>query len=205
MTVPFKTEVIKYLDILSLEAKSTNSVNTICLQNDKVIGHNTDIDGFRLSLDNSKFNLRDKKIFVLGAGGVVPSIIFTLKKMNVSEIIISNRTKTKAENLKKLFNNIKVVEWGEVPIFDMIINATTLGLNKNDKINLNFSKNIHDKFFYDIIYNPKETNFLKIGKKVGNKVENGKMMFIFQAAAAFNIWHKIQPNVDNEVIKLLDV
>ena len=66
----------------------------ICrLKNDKVIGHNTDIKGFELSIKNLKFNIVDKKILILGAGGVVPSIIFALNKMKVSKIIISNRTK----------------------------------------------------------------------------------------------------------------
>mgnify|MGYP001218517263 FL=1 len=145
-----------------------------------------------------------KKILILGAGGVVPSIIFALNKMKASEIIISNRTRTKAENLKKIFKNIKTVEWGEVPDFDLIINATSIGLNQKDKLNLNFSKTKKGKFFYDVIYNPKETNFLKTGQMLGNKTENGKKMFINQAAEAFRIWHGIDPEIDNEVNELLD-
>ena len=64
---------------------------------------------------------------------MVPSIIFALIKMKVSKIKISNRTKEKAENLKKLFKNIEIIEWGEIPNFDMIINATSIGLKKEDK------------------------------------------------------------------------
>ena len=86
---------------------------------------------------------------------------------------------------------------------DMIINATSVGLNLEDRINLDFSK-IQNKFFYDVIYNPSETNFLKTGKKLNNKVFNGKMMFIFQAFHAFKIWHNLSPTIDDEVIKLLD-
>ena len=67
----------------------------------------------------------------------------------------------------------------------MIINATSLGLNKNDQIDLDFSEIGTNKFFYDVIYNPKETNFLKTGKKMGNEIENGKLMFIYQAFMAF--------------------
>ena len=78
------------------------------------------------------FKVNDKKIFILGAGGVVPSIIFALNKMKVSKISIINRTKEKADNLKKLFKNIEIKEWGEIPNFDMIINATSLGLKKED-------------------------------------------------------------------------
>ena len=205
VTVPFKKAVIPYLDILSLEAQCTQSVNTIYLVKDKVIGHNTDISGFELGVKNSKFEITGKKILILGAGGVVPSIIFALNKMKVSEITISNRTKVRAESLKFLFKDIKIINWGEISKFDMIINATSLGLNKDDQIDLDLSKVGKNKFFYDVIYNPRETNFLKIGKKMGNKTENGKLMFIYQAFTAFKVWHGVEPEINNEVIELLDL
>ena len=204
VTVPFKKSAIPYLDELSLEAQNTQSVNTIYFRNSKVIGHNTDIIGFETSIKKSKYDLNNKEILILGAGGVVPSIIFALNKMKVSKIKISNRTKEKSQDLKKIFKNIEIVEWGEVPNFDMIINATSLGLKEKDKINLNFSTISKNKFFYDVIYNPQETNFLKTGKSLGNKILNGKLMFIYQALSAFNIWHGIKPDVNENVIKLLD-
>ena len=169
-----------------------------------MIGHNTDIFGFEISIKKSKYNLKDKEVLILGAGGVVPSIIFALNKMKISKIKISNRTKDKAENLKTIFKNLEIIEWGEVPNFDMIINATSLGLKKEDKIDLDFSSTSKNKFFYDVIYNPIETNFLKIGKSLGNVTLNGKLMFIYQALSAFNIWHGLKPDVDRNIIRLLD-
>ena len=204
VTVPFKKAVIPYLDKLTFDSETTQSVNTIHLEDDKLVGHNTDIEGFERSIQDLKLDLINKKALVLGAGGVVPSIIFALNKMKVSEVIISNRTKSKAENLKDLFKNIKIVEWGEIPEFDIIINATSVGLKNEDKINLDISKVGKNKFFYDVIYKPSETNFLKVAKKLGNKTENGKMMFIYQAQGAFKIWHGIQPRITPEVIKILD-
>ena len=204
VTVPFKKAVIPYLDKLTFESESTQSVNTIHLEDNKLVGHNTDIEGFERSVQDLKLNLINKKALVLGAGGVVPSIIFALNKMKVSEVIISNRTKSKAESLKDLFKNIKIVEWGEIPEFDIIINATSVGLKNEDKMNLDISKVGKNKFFYDVIYKPSETNFLKVGKKLGNKTENGKMMFIYQAQGAFKMWHGIQPIINQEVIKILD-
>ena len=204
VTVPFKKAVIPYLDQLTPESKSTQSVNTIHLEDNKLIGHNTDIEGFEKSMQDLKLSMINKKVLILGAGGVVPSIIYVLNKMNVSEVIISNRTKSKADSLKDLFKNIKIVEWGEIPEFDLIINATSIGLKNDDKINLDISKIGNNKFFYDVIYKPNETNFLKVGKKLGNKTENGKMMFIYQALGAFKLWHGIQPDIDTEVIKILD-
>ena len=204
VTVPFKKAIIPFLDELTNEAQSTQSVNTLYLINNKVTGHNTDIIGFETSIKESKFNLFDKEVLILGAGGVVPSIIFALNKMNVSKIIISNRTREKAENLKKLFKNIEIIDWGRVPNFDMVINATSIGLEKEDQIKLDFSSISKNSLFYDVIYNPKETNFLKIGKKMGNMTLNGKLMFIYQALFAFNIWHGIEPNINEDVMKLID-
>ena len=204
VTVPFKKAVIPYLDKLTFESESTQSVNTIHLEDDKLVGHNTDIEGFERSIQDLKLDLINKKALVLGAGGVVPSIIFALNKMKVSEVIISNRTKSKAESLKDLFKNIRIVEWGEIPEFDIIINATSVGLKDEDKMNLDISKVGKNKFFYDVIYKPSETNFLKTGKKLGNRTENGKMMFIYQAQGAFKMWHGIQPEINPELIKILD-
>ena len=204
VTVPFKKAVIPYLDELSIEAKSTQSVNTIYLKDNKVMGHNTDIDGFENSIKKSKFDLNNKEVLILGAGGVVPSIIFTLLKMKASQIILSNRSREKAENLKKLFNDLKIINWGEIIDFDIIINATSVGLKKNDKLDLNFPKIGKDKFFYDVIYNPNETDFLRQGKKLNNKTQNGEKMFVYQALAAFKIWHGVQPTIDDKVLEIFN-
>ena len=204
VTVPFKKSAIPFLDELSAEANETQSVNTIYLNNGKTIGHNTDIAGFELAIKYSKYNISNKKIFILGAGGVVPSIIFSLNKMKASKIIVSNRTKEKAEDLKDLFKDLDIVDWGDMPNFDMIINATSIGLKKEDEIKLEYSNIGSNKFFYDVIYNPRETNFLKKAKGSGNKTENGKMMFVYQAHQAFTIWHKLMPEIDDEVIKLIE-
>ena len=100
ITVPFKKTVIPYLDKLSPEAEQTQSVNTIILNNNCLVGHNTDIAGFTKAIKNLNFNIKGKKIIILGAGGVVPSIITALTKMDVSKIIVSNRTKKKGRGFK---------------------------------------------------------------------------------------------------------
>ena len=205
VTVPFKNDVIPFLDMLTEESKITQSVNTIYMYNKKLVGHNTDIKGFELSLKEIQFELKNKSVFILGAGGVVPSIIYALEKLGASKIVVSNRTKQKAENLKKNFSNISIVDWGEQPEFDMIINATSLGLSKEDNIGLNFNNINKEKLFYDVIYNPKETNFLRTGKSLGCQVSNGKMMFIYQAFEAFKLWHKVEPKINVELKKFLDL
>ena len=204
VTVPFKKSVIAFLDELTPLANETKSVNMIYKQKNKVIGHNTDVGGFELALKHVNFDVKNKKIFILGAGGVTTSIVLSLKKMKAGKIILSNRTKSKAEAISKIYSGIEIIDWGATPDFDMIINTTSLGLNKDDEINLNYERIGSNKFFYDVIYNPKQTNFLLKAKQLGNKVENGKMMFIYQAHQAFTIWHKIIVNIDKETIKLLD-
>ena len=106
-----------------------------------------------MSIQRSNIDLSNKKVLVLGAGGVVPSIIYALTKMHVKKIIVSNRTKDKADHLKTFFKDIDVIDWGKLSDFDMIINATSIGLKKGDKINLDFALIGTNKYFFDVIYN----------------------------------------------------
>ena len=104
-------------------------------------------------------------------------------------------------------DTIEIVEWGEKPkVCDVIINTTSVGLTKGENLDLDFKdyKNNKNVLFYDLIYNPKETNFLKDARLRGNKTMNGKMMFLWQAQIAFQMWTKVCPEIDDEAIKLLD-
>ena len=204
ITIPFKKSLVHLVDELSLGASNTQSINTLYKNGKSIIGDNTDIVGFENSIKDCDYSIKDKKIFILGAGGVVPSIIFALKKMGSSNIYISNRTEDRALKLKKSFTDIELVKWGELPDFDMIINATSMGLKKNEEIKLEYDNIGPNKFFYDVIYNPVETNFLRKAKENKHKIENGKMMFIYQAAAAFKVWHGINPVINDEVLNLLE-
>ena len=204
ITVPFKKKIIPHLDVLSGHALRTQSVNTVCLNNGNITGYNTDIDGFELSLKKLNYDVSNKKIIILGAGGVVPSIIYALKKMNATHIYLSNRTKEKAQILKNLFDGLEIVDWGILPQFDMVINATSLGLKESDKFEINFSKVGNNKLFFDVIYNPFKTEFSQAGNKPGNIIENGLNMFLFQAQKAFSIWHNIEPKINQELIEYLE-
>ena len=218
VTVPFKKSVIPFLDELDNLAKKTQSVNRIYKDKNKVIGTNTDILGFELSLSSTKFlslkiknEVKGKKILILGAGGVTSSIIFALEQMEASTIMLSNRTKEKAENLKKLFPQLELVEWGNIRNFDIIINATSLGLKESDKIPINYDQMGSGKLFYDVIYNPSKTNFLLEAEKRGHQIKNGKMMFVYQAQEAFrrwtiapNVWVGLVPSVNKKVLQLLE-
>ena len=216
VTVPFKKSVIPFLDKLSIPEK-VQSVNTIYREknnikgSNKIVGGNSDIYGFKSSVKKINYKVKGKKIFILGAGGVTSSIIFALKQMKASTIMLSNRTKEKAESLKKLFPQLELVEWGDVKNFDMIINTTSLGLKENDKIHLNYNEIGSGKFFYDVIYNPKKTNFLLEAEKRGHQIQNGTLMFAYQAQEAFSLWtvgpdkrDGLLPPVNKKIIQLLE-
>jgi len=201
VTVPFKKSVIPFLDELTPLADEAQSVNTIFKKDNKVFGDNTDIGGFEQGLKHINYSVKNKKVFILGAGGVVSSIIIALKRLRVAKISLSNRTKKKAEDLKKKYSGLEIIDWGETTDFNMIINATSLGLKKDDEIKLNYADIGPNKLFYDVIYNPNKTKFLSNAKQFGNQIENGKMMFIYQAQLAFKIWHNLLPKIND---KLLD-
>jgi shikimate dehydrogenase len=201
VTVPFKKTVINYCSELTELASTSQSVNTITLSNDKIIGDNTDVYGFEQSLRDLNFNGLNKTAYIIGAGGVVSSVVIALNKLGVKNIVISNRTKNKAETLAKEYNLV-VSDWGKIIDFDIIINCTSIGLKKSDSLDLDFP-NVKDKIFYDIIYKPK-TKFLLDAERLGNKIIDGKMMFLYQAQKSFEIWHGIKPEINDEVINLLN-
>jgi shikimate dehydrogenase len=215
VTVPFKKLIIPFLDELDSIAKKTESVNTLFKVKNKIVGYNTDEAGFALTMRELFPNpndsmmptaLQGKNIFILGAGGVTSSIVDALQHKG-AKIFLSNRTKKKAEELKRKYTKIEVLDWGKRPsVCDIVINTTSIGLAKDEKINIDFSDCVGDKnkLFYDLIYNPKETNFLKEARLRGNNIMNGQRMFLNQAIYAFNLWTNITPEIDDGVIKLLD-
>ena len=217
ITAPYKKEIIPLLDEIKGDAQLTQSVNTLCKVNNEVHGYNTDTKGFKNSLENDHVDYKNKNIFIIGAGGVTSSVLEAFVG-TANKIYITNRTREKAEELKKLGDTsitllgrksttIEVVDWGERPeICDIIVNTTSVGLAKDENLNLDFEdyENNNKTLFYDLIYNPKETNLLKKARLRGNKTMNGKMMFLWQAQIAFQMWTGVVARVDDKVIKLLD-
>ena len=203
ITVPYKERVIPFLEDQSDLSRQTKSVNTIFNKQGKIYGDNTDVYGFEKSITNEKINLQNKSVLIFGAGGVVPSIILALNNLKTKKIFISNRTLEKAEIIKEKFKNIQILEWGIIENCDIFINATSIGLNNNDKFNFNFSQISEKKIFYDVIYNPSKTNFLQEAEKQGHRIINGQDMFLYQAQKAFFLWHNLSPKVDNNLIEFL--
>ena len=210
VTLPYKQKVLPFLDKIVNDAKLCNSVNTIYLDQDKnLVGDNTDVYGLQAGylkeiVDKSKVN---QSALVLGAGGVAPSVIYSLKKSNINNITLSNRTYEKGVFLKKLFPFIKILKWNEyesqLKSFDIIINATSLGLKANDDFKYLF-KNFKESLIYiDTIYNPLQTTMLKHLKSNNVKTFSGLEMFVYQGQKSFYLWNKVNPEINDEIIELL--
>ena len=208
VTLPYKQKIVSHVDTIVNDAEVTSSVNTIYLDNQgNIIGENTDVFGLQAAYLKEIDNASKKKALIIGAGGVSPSVILSLQKSGIQEISITNRTREKFIFLKNKFSSLKMIEWNklqeEIENFDIIINATSLGLKGNKDFDFNFEKIKSNLIYIDTIYNPLETKTLKYLKKMNIKVFNGLNMFIYQGQKAFYLWNKINPEIDETLIDLL--
>ncbi|MBN2546393.1 MAG: shikimate dehydrogenase, partial [Spirochaetes bacterium] len=148
ITLPYKTEIIKYTDQLSEDAKIIKSVNTIEIKNKKWIGHNTDWSAIYQSLKEKRIK-NNSTALIIGAGGATPAIVFALKKYGCENLVITNRTLSKAEQLQKQFK-IKLISFNEInkylADFNLIFNSTSTSFN-----NL-ISKTDNKTIYYDLNY-----------------------------------------------------
>ena len=199
VTIPHKQSVIPFLDELDESAQTIGAVN--CIKNGK--GFNTDWIGFLQALEINEFNLNGKDCTILGAGGAARAIAFGLVKAGVKSISIKNRTKDKAEQLLDWINSVFTNnDPSEIP--DVIINCTPLGMwPEIESIPMALNEIKPNLTLVDTIYNPVETEWLKLGKEKGAKVIGGLDMFIAQGLASADIWFgkKISETVDIEKIR----
>ena len=189
VTIPHKENIMKYLDEINPRAESISSVNCIMKSNSKIIGNNTDWFGFTMALKENKIDLSNKEVIILGAGGTAKSILFSLKQLGANKIILLNRTIHKAEALKDDIVIPYPQEKTESLIKNdsIIINTTPVGMQSNQSL-INLDLLHKNQILIDVIYNPLETRFLKLGKKIGAKTLNGLDMFIYQGLTSLDLW-----------------
>ncbi len=196
ITVPYKEKVIPSLDSLSQEAKLIGAVNTIKVNN-KLEGFNTDGEGFIRHLKDLGFLAADKTIAVIGAGGASRAICVYLAKESPKRISIYDIDKLRATGLIKhlqdnfsdiVFNRVDSVTDLNIQESDLLVNASSNGMNDSDSLLLD-SKEINSKILvYDLIYNPSQTKLLAMAKVRGARVANGLGMLLYQGVAAFELW-----------------
>lgn len=186
VTIPYKQEVMKYLDELSDEARSIGAVNTITMKSGKLTGFNTDYWGFRFTLEKMNLSLEDQKSVVLGGGGSARAVIKSLLDLKSSVSLVS-RSPEKARKEFSDFKGLTTISYDELKNIkgNLIVNTTPVGMYPNsgkapvnEKVVQNFSSAV------DLIYNPEETLFLSYAEKK----ENGLYMLVGQAVKAQEIW-----------------
>jgi len=185
VTIPYKEQVIPFLDKLSRKATLIGAVNTIKFtKNGKLKGYNTDYYGFKKSLQ-PLLEPHHKKALILGTGGASKGVAFALDELNIPYTFVSREAK---ENIID-YDLINATTFDN---FQIIINCTPVGTSPN----IDACPNLPYEFFtekhiaYDLIYNPAETTFLKKAKEQGAVIKNGLDMLIFQAEKAWKIWNK---------------
>lgn len=195
VTIPHKKAVVPFLDELSPEADFIGAVNTIVKKDDKLIGHNTDGEGFIKALEEEKISLSEKNILILGAGGASYGICRELLSKGVGKLTIANRTLKKAEDLQKLLVKVDILPLERISLesilkdTNIIINTTSVGMKENDPLLINgdcLTSSL--EAVVDIIYSPPETKLLKMAKDKGIKTVNGLSMLLYQGALSFELW-----------------
>jgi len=209
VTVPYKERVLQYVDTLAPFAQKVGAVNTIVITEDrKLLGYNTDAPGFLAHLNELKFDTKGKRITLLGSGGSARAILATLCMISErpQSIKIYNRTAKRTMDLlndlgeridMSIVESVMSVDDLNVELSDLLINATSLGLNDNDTCLIDQDLLHSDMLVYDLVYNPPETHLLKMAKEVGAQTSNGLGMLYYQGILAFQRWANIQ--LDDQV------
>ena len=184
VTIPYKEDVIKYIDEISSDAKSIGAVNTIKISNKKLTGHNTDHIGFTKSIEKINEFKNIESALILGSGGASKAIQFALDNMNIKYTIVSRSNSIKCINYNQVSEKI-------IKNHKLIINCTPLGtfpeVEKCPEIDYRFLSPFN--ILYDLVYNPEKSSFLSKGVKAGCKIKNGLEMLEIQAIESWKIWN----------------
>ncbi len=201
--VPHKEAVIEFLDEVSADARLVGAVNTVYVEDGTLFGHNTDVDGVVEALKPFKEQVANHPVTVFGAGGGARAVVYSLiTYFKPSEIFIVNRDASRAELLKKFFAdsqnylNIRIDELHNLNEADaiakskLVVNATPVGMfpEVGESVMLDDSADLEGKIFFDLVYNPVHTEFLKTARKRNAIIVSGLEMLYHQAAKAFELW-----------------
>ena len=201
VTIPHKTAIMSFLDKLDSSAVQAGAVNTVVNQEGCLIGYNTDGDGLVSSLQTDLgCTLDGVRIVLLGAGGAARGALAALCRAGAKEVLVVNRTLSAAAVLATTFSTLfpaTVIEYtgfdlrmaDALPRFDLVINATSLGMGGEKIEGLPLALLADHAKVYDMVYNPAETLFLQEARRLGRKAANGLGMLVAQGERAFSLWH----------------
>lgn len=186
ITIPHKKSILPFLDEVTEEVKLMGACNCVRIEDGKLSGYNTDVVGFELSF-KKKLEPHHTKALILGSGGAAAAVEFVLRKLSINYRFVSrNRNEEKGvlsyEDLTK-----EILE-----DYTVIINTTPLGTfpKVDEAPTIPYALLTSRHYLFDLVYNPAETKFLRLGKEQGASVENGYEMLVLQAEENWNIWNK---------------
>ena len=198
VTIPYKEQVIAFLDKISPEAQLIGAVNTIKASKEKLEGFNTDGAGFlRHITEDLGFDPKGKTVCVIGAGGAAKAVVVYLSKAGAKRITIydleNGRSQKLIVHLKESFKDVEFMQTDSIGGLnmsdsDLLINATPVGMKDSDPLIVSEGVIHKGLLVYDLIYNPKETKLLKLAKEKGARVSNGLGMLLYQGMLSFEIW-----------------
>lgn len=191
VTVPHKVAIMEHLDWVDDSARACGAVNVVQFAGGRAIGHNTDALGFAAALARAGVDPAGRNVLVFGAGGAARAVCAALRRAGVSELVLLNRTRSKAAHLAERFGaRVGTDAARELACADLIVNASSLGLGGKGSPLPGKFKLRRGAVAYDLVYRPAQTPFLTAAKKAGARAVGGLDMLVFQAAAAWRIWFR---------------
>jgi shikimate dehydrogenase len=208
VTLPLKQVVIRHLDWIDPQARTIGAVNTVCLKGRRLLGYNTDVEGFLNALKvDLGFHPRAKRAVVLGAGGAAKAVVYALVKAKIRSLVIASRRPQRARllvsDLKKRGLNLapKLISLhsgllkDEIRQSDLLINATSLGMHSRDSLPVKGAWIHSGLHVLDLVYGPHPTRLVSQARKKGARAVDGQGMLIGQGAASFRRWTKRRPPI----------
>ena len=205
ITIPYKENFIGFCDKVTTRAKKIGSVNLIYKKNKTIYGDNTDVIGFSKTFSSLKIK-NTKSVLLIGAGGAARAILYFLNKRSIENIDIFATSIRRKENLKKKFkfNRFLIRSTHFRKKYDLIINASSAGMTKKNKINRNILNLVKKaRGVIDIVYNPIETDLLKKAKKHDINFSGGLKMLVEQAKPSYEIWSGNKIEIDRKIYQML--
>ena len=205
ITIPYKENFISFCDKVTTRAKKIGSVNLIYKKNKIIIGDNTDVIGFSKTFNCLKIK-NTKSVLLVGAGGAARAILYFLNKKNIKNIDIFATSIRREENLKRKFkfDRFLIRSSNLRKRYDLIINASSAGMTKKNKINRNILKLVKkSRGVIDIVYNPIDTDLLKKAKKHDIKFSGGLKMLVEQAKPSYETWSGKKIEIDSKIYQML--
>ena len=207
VTIPFKTAIIPLMDALSEDARRIQAVNTVVIEDGRMVGHNTDVVGFLAGFAERGIALTGKKAVLIGAGGAARAALWGLLRSGISSVVVGVRNAPKGAALAADFaadGDVRALSFDDAAWIaacsdaDLVVQTTPLGMTPHteemppvDAAVINPSAVV-----YDLIYTPAETRFLREARAWGCETINGETMLVAQGAEAFSLWTGVRPDME---------